>query len=87
MAITLVLGDITDLLPVECICQGCRKKWRVTEFKDLRRKILYSGMDAEASDEIFIDCPDCSNFAFPPNKVKEKLMKAHEEWKFMQKNK
>lgn len=83
MAITLVVEDTIDLLPVECVCQECGKRWKVTELKDFRRKNLYSGLDGLPSDDIFINCPACKDYAFPPEEVKKGLMKAYEQWKFL----
>lgn len=69
-----------DLLPMICVCQGCRKESEVTEYSDFTHKTLTSGMDAEPSDEVFVRCPLCHDFAFPKHK-KAELISAYELWK------
>ena len=84
--IKLIVDDTSDLLPVICICQSCKKQWSVDAISDFRHKTLSSGMDAEKSDEIFIKCPACKDNAFPPAKLKDRLIKAFEEWKYLNPN-
>ena len=87
MTITLIPGVVEKgLLPVVCICQGCRRKMTVTEIGDFRVANLSSGMDNLTSMEAYCKCPACGDYAFPSEK-KEELMKAYRDFKDSKKKK
>ena len=76
-----IISTLPDgLMPMVCVCQSCGKESEVTEYSDFTHKTLTSGMDAESSDEIFVKCPICHDFAFPKSK-KAELISAYELWK------
>jgi len=83
MSLRVVSELPSDLLPVVCTCQSCKKKIEASEYSDFTHGPLFSGMDAEQSDEIYITCPICGKYAFPEAAVKEKLISAYELWKHL----
>lgn len=84
MTVTLISPPDEDLLPVICTCQGhkCKQGHQVTEISDFTVKTLY-GADRESptgSEEIVITCQICGDYAFPPEKKRQALIKAYKVW-------
>lgn len=80
---TVFLADElqSDLFPVICTCQSCKRQLKVTDYADFTYEPLVSGLDDQQSDQIYVKCPIDGEYAFPSPSLKDTLISFYKLWK------